>query len=975
MHGLAESYVLTFEESGVLIVGPDGADTLIGYEWAHFDDKLVGLTPPLLFDDASNVADFSHLQEAQQIAIDSGADMYHSGAGDDLVSLPDLPTAASLDFDFTRGFYGEAGLDTINGSDGNDNVHGGSENDTIVLSRGLDHLWGDDGDDTFRLDSSFGSTDKAFIDGGSNSARDVLELWGTPTDYKVELLAGNVTRLIDTAHGSTIELTGIEQARFLSPIDNAVELTSDSLYVEMALLAREVYGPLATLDHGVEPLAQGSGIADQAVGVRKWHTVSALELGMLSDDRSNHDLEYSMVDGHYQATDGSNEANALVLSGVVDGKRTVALVFRGTDEAPSISPFTMGDFADYPNFRSHYDKFKPLVDALVPYLADSRNDIDQVLVSGHSLGAGTMSYLLNALNGPYEVKALAEGTPGSEVATSKPLMNFVDTDDLITRLGQYSPALLVDLALTSPYVAALLALTDMRAKFRSGSDVLIDSDVEDYWFLTSHSSGGYLANVNKLVEFARDSQSPFSQSALGKALASDVIPSTLPTTCVAVGSPLDSIPTNQLTSWNFKLFTQHVRGYADNDFVLGNNNQDDVVELSPKHLVATKSTRWIDGGTNRKDGDTLWLPLSEESFAVSKLDGPSDTYSVWFKGYARQQGGYFGTGAVGTITRIEKIVYRDGVDYLGRPERVQTFGGVGKGSDAASAARDAARNTLPSFKLMAGFDYADGGDGAMNIIGTSENEILFVGRGNKVIAMGEGDDIVIVKPVAGTDLLNEKITIDGGKGADIMQGGRGAETFVVDDVRDIVHDDGGKDAVKASVDYQLPDEIETLTLTGTAKLGLGNKAANTITGSGKANVLDGLGGNDTVTGGGGKDTVAGGKGKDSLTGGDKADTFVFDAKLGKSNVDTITDFEHGTDIIALDDAIFAAIGTKLEKSEFYAKAGVTKAHDASDRIIYNTESGKLFYDDDGNKAGGHAPILFATLASHPALDHRDFAIV
>ena len=91
--------------------------------------------------------------------------------------------------------------------------------------------------------------------------------------------------------------------------------------------------------------------------------------------------------------------------------------------------------------------------------------------------------------------------------------------------------------------------------------------------------------------------------------------------------------------------------------------------------------------------------------------------------------------------------------------------------------------------------------------------------------------------------------------------------------------------------------------------------------------------------------------------------------------DTITSFTHDLDLIALDDAIFAAVGPSLKKGEFFAAAGATKAHDADDRIIYDKKTGKLFLDDDGNKAGGHAAVHFATLANKPVLDHGDFIIV
>jgi Ca2+-binding RTX toxin-like protein len=126
----------------------------------------------------------------------------------------------------------------------------------------------------------------------------------------------------------------------------------------------------------------------------------------------------------------------------------------------------------------------------------------------------------------------------------------------------------------------------------------------------------------------------------------------------------------------------------------------------------------------------------------------------------------------------------------------------------------------------------------------------------------------------------------------------------------------------------------------------------------------------------GNEWADGGKGNDTIMGGGGADHFRFTAKLGADNIDTIKDFKHDSDVLDLENTIFKAIGATLNAAEFYAKAGAIKAHDASDRIIYDKASGKLYYDDDGNKAGGHAAIHFATLANKPQLlDHGDFSIV
>ena len=67
-------------------------------------------------------------------------------------------------------------------------------------------------------------------------------------------------------------------------------------------------------------------------------------------------LAYSYTDGFYSAIDVTQrfagdvpEANALVLSGVLDGKATLAVSLRGTDQ--------LADWADYSSFTQHYQKF------------------------------------------------------------------------------------------------------------------------------------------------------------------------------------------------------------------------------------------------------------------------------------------------------------------------------------------------------------------------------------------------------------------------------------------------------------------------------------------------------------------------------------------------------------------------------------------------------------------------------------------
>jgi serralysin len=139
------------------------------------------------------------------------------------------------------------------------------------------------------------------------------------------------------------------------------------------------------------------------------------------------------------------------------------------------------------------------------------------------------------------------------------------------------------------------------------------------------------------------------------------------------------------------------------------------------------------------------------------------------------------------------------------------------------------------------------------------------------------------------------------------------------------------------------------------------------------NVIGGAAG-DTIKGDSLGNWLTGGGGGDVLRGAGGSDRFVFTGKLNAGNVDTVLDFKHDRDTVALDDKFFKAIGSSLSSGEFWAKAGAKKAHDADDRIIYNSTTGNLYYDPDG-RPGSKVAILFATLSNTPTLDHGDFLIV
>ena len=195
-------------------------------------------------------------------------------------------------------------------------------------------------------------------------------------------------------------------------------------------------------------------------------------------------------------------------------------------------------------------------------------------------------------------------------------------------------------------------------------------------------------------------------------------------------------------------------------------------------------------------------------------------------------------------------------------------------------------------------------------------------------------------------------------------GGGGNDSYYVDSLGDVVNEQAigsdGIDTILAIIDYSLANAqvkgiVENLKLTGTLNIdGTGDTLANSITGNSGNNVLDGGRGIDTLTGAGG------------------ADRFTFSTVLSTAtNRDTITDFTHNIDKIVLDSAIFGAVGPvgTLAATRFALNAPT----DGNDTIIYNSTTGVVFYDADGNGAG--AAIQFAKLTGVPGVTQADFLII
>ncbi len=206
---------------------------------------------------------------------------------------------------------------------------------------------------------------------------------------------------------------------------------------------------------------------------------------------------------------------------------------------------------------------------------------------------------------------------------------------------------------------------------------------------------------------------------------------------------------------------------------------------------------------------------------------------------------------------------------------------------------------------------------------------------------------------------------DGGPSSigDTLIGGLGDDCYIVNSSNDLIIELNGQgiDTVKSSISLTLAVNVENLTLTGSKNInGTGNDQSNIITGNS---------GNNILTGGYGDTTLMGGAGKDTLIGGHGANTFWFDSvPNAKTNVDLIKNFITGYDKLEFSVSVLKTIGDAGQFSDYDSRfwsSSTGLAHDASDRIIYNTTTGGISYDSDGSGKGAAVLLEVLGVDIHP----------
>ncbi|WP_421590992.1 beta strand repeat-containing protein [Shinella sp. M27] len=440
---------------------------------------------------------------------------------------------------------------------------------------------------------------------------------------------------------------------------------------------------------------------------------------------------------------------------------------------------------------------------------------------------------------------------------------------------------------------------------------------------------------------------------------------------------------------------ENLTGSAFNDKLTGNNG---VNSISGGKGNDTLSGLGGNDSLFGNDGnDTLLGGVGKD-----KLDGGAGTDRVSYAAATAaviaslsNAAGNTGEALGDTYTSIENLTGSAFNDKLTGNNSVNSISG-GKGNDMLSGlgGNDSLFGNDGNDTLLGGVgkDKLDGGAGTDRVSYAAATAGVVASLTSPAGNTGEalGDTYISIENLTGS-AFNDKLTgnngvnsISGGKGNDTLSGLGGNDSLFGNDGNDTLLGGVGKDKLDGGAGT---DRVSYAAATAGVVASLTSPAGNTgealgdtyvsienLTGSAFNDTLTGNNGVNLIIGGNGNDTLNGRAGSDTLTGGNGNDTFLFNTTLGATNIDKITDFNFVNDTIRLENSIFNAIvgvGV-LSAAQFTANASGT-ATDSNDRIIYETDTGKLFYDSNGKAAGGS--VQFATLSPGLGISHNDFFII
>ncbi len=295
------------------------------------------------------------------------------------------------------------------------------------------------------------------------------------------------------------------------------------------------------------------------------------------------------------------------------------------------------------------------------------------------------------------------------------------------------------------------------------------------------------------------------------------------------------------------------------------------------------------------------------------------------------------------LDRIETFRFADGSTV-----NVTTLVNTGTGGDDV-------------FGGMGGANAIDGGTGndSMSYAASATAVAIGLGGGAGLGGDAQGDTLINVENLTGSN-FNDSLTgdayantliggsgndaLNGGAGADVMIGGVGDDSYLVDNLGDVVSENPGEgfDTVYSSVSTTLGVNIENLFLIGSASInGSGNAVANFIGGNAGDNILSGGGGGDSLDSQAGNDTLDGGTGADSMEGGLGDDTYIVD-DAGDVVVENV-----GAGVDTVYSSISTTLSANVDNLTLIGATAINGTGNATNNIIIGNNGDNVLAGADG----------------------------
>lgn len=789
-----------------------------------------------------------------------GNDTLGGGLGDDLMNGGDGNDNA----------HGGAGNDTLRGNNGNDLLFGELGNDLIKGDDGNDYLEGGDGNDNLQGgagdDQLFGGAGADSLDGGTGN--DLLVGGAGADTYFVDSLTETVVE--NAGEGLDTIKTRLGSFTLVSQVENLSYIGTDNFTGTGNELANKLLGSIG------DDILDGAGGADILTGMAG-SDVFAFSIGEADGDKI---LDFA----------GASEGDRLSFSGFgVDG--TITQV--GTSDfyvlQPGVAYGTVGETIQIVGVTS-------LSSTDYVFLPPVNHAPTDIVLTGFAIAESTAPDTII-------------GTLTSIDADVVELNSFTVLDDPAGKFKIVGNTVILAAALDFELAASqqlTVRLQDSAGHILDKTFTIAVTDINDTApVITSAVSALVLENQVNVLDLTSNDKDTTGET-VTYALLDDGGDSSL---FVLDGSTLlfkaapDFESASHAPAYNVTVVASD-----------GANSTQQLVSIAVADVKAGDTLR----GTGGNDLFQYAASLSYDH--VDGLDG-FDTLEMNAGNQTIIVGEQVGSlvldlgpdGVVDfTASNVERLeATASAISFSGNV----AASGVNEASLSGTIGSDTLDGSLSGIKLM-----LSGGAGADILLGSALADTLNGGAGNDQMTGGGGDDLYVVDASldvvtelagGGYDRVQTSLTsytlaanveavtytgtkaftgkgnaldnvltgslgadrLEGLAGADIMQGGLGNDTYVVENAGDVVIElaGGGVDRILSQISYTLGDNVENLQLsTSKAMNGTGNGLANTLLGNAGINVLDGRGGVDVLTGGAGSD--------------------VFMFQRGEANGDKVTDF-------------------------------------------------------------------------------------